>query len=199
MATHAILGIISLILVSHTSAKSPFKVVDCSQNKTRELFSITDAHLDPKSVAIPGNLTVWGSVNVSEPIEGNITLDLMIERKLGFFWLEIESDKYDFCDLIGPDVNKTVKCPKQLAENDIPCECPFPPGTYALKHHELFTIKKISKSLQWLVKGDYRLTLKLEDSGTDDELSCQQIYVSIRDGSPPTPKPECSFLDCIFG
>ncbi|XP_067673917.1 ganglioside GM2 activator-like [Haliotis asinina] len=199
MATLAFLGIITLLLVGQTAAKSAFKVVDCSQNKTEELLSITDAHLDPTAVVIPGNVTVWGAVNISQPIEGNITADVMIERKLGFFWVEIQTLKFDLCDLIGPDVNKTVECPKQLEENDIPCECPFPPGIYALKHHELFTIKKINKSLQWLVKGDYRLTLKLEDSATDDELSCQQIFVSLTDGAPTTPKPHCSFLDCIFG
>ncbi|XP_041365981.1 ganglioside GM2 activator-like [Gigantopelta aegis] len=166
--------------------------------------------LKPDPVEIPGNITAWGYIRVNKPIVGNISLELKLKRYLGFFWLSVPCLKNigsctypDVCELLEDHYNETIGCNENLQAHDIPCTCPFLPGTYTLKP-EMFQIPQLKGLWASLAKGDYKADVRLRDTDSNEVIACQHIEFSLTNGFvptvSPTDKPKCTnILDCLFG
>lgn len=53
---------------------------------------------------------------------------------------------YNLCDLLGPN---TTECAPQLKSQNLPCHCPFQPGTYTLQP-ATFKVPEMSGLWSWL-------------------------------------------------
>jgi len=179
-----------------------FSVSDCSQNRESELLGFTSAQVTSYPIPVPGDIHVTGALAVHRDATGDVSLDVTFERYLGFFWLDVPcisdvgSCKYpNACGMLSSAFgNGTAGCPAQMVDANIPCTCPIPAGTYTL-NNALFSIPEVSGIWSWLAEGDYRVTAKLIDNPTGQELACQHVEMTLVDGHP-----SCSgFLCSIFG
>lgn len=60
--------------------------------------------------------------------------------------IQILCSSYNLCDLLGPN---TTDCAPQLKSQNLPCHCPFQPGTYTLQP-ATFKIPELSGVWSWL-------------------------------------------------
>ncbi|XP_076445653.1 ganglioside GM2 activator-like [Babylonia areolata] len=194
---------LGLACVSAVVGKVSFSVTDCASQKETELMTFPEARLSPYPVPVPGDLSVSGSLRLNRNATGSVSLDVTIERYVGFFWLSVPcisnvgSCTYnDACGLLETNygAGSGVACPPQVTSTGLRCTCPFPAGTYSM-NNAVFNIPELSGLWSWLAEGDYRVTLKLTDNPTGQQLACQKVEATIVDGHP-----SCSgFLCSIFG
>ncbi|ESO89286.1 hypothetical protein LOTGIDRAFT_154383 [Lottia gigantea] len=165
----------------------------------------SDFKVTPDPVEIPGNLTVSGAVVFKEAISGNVSLELAINRSMGFFDLTLPcinhlgSCKYDDVCTILDQGNASLGCAPQLKENGFPCQCPFLNGTYDI-NHTIFVLPEVKGIWKQFAKGDYAISLKLVDEDAGEILGCQELTFSLDEPHPEgvTPKP-CDWLCKLIG
>eukprot|EP00916_Digyalum_oweni_P023030 GHVL01038254.1.p1 GENE.GHVL01038254.1~~GHVL01038254.1.p1 ORF type:complete len:478 (+),score=31.78 GHVL01038254.1:80-1513(+) len=88
------------------------------------------------------------------------------------------------------------ECPAVLADNNIPCRCPFDVGVYTIPP-TFFRIPDLG-TFSSLAKGDYQVTVSFYDGETDEMLMCQIAEFSLSSGTASTQQ-ECHGLGCIIG
>ena len=64
-------------------------MLSAARHKNRELLTIPEAHVSPDPVGIPGDLAVTGIVQINREAAGDVSLEVTIERYVGFFWLTV--------------------------------------------------------------------------------------------------------------
>ncbi|KAL8560163.1 hypothetical protein ACOMHN_021658 [Nucella lapillus] len=180
-----------------------FALRDCAHNKASELMTFASAHLSPYPVTIPGDLHVTAALRINKEASGDHSVDVTIERYIGFLWITVPcisnvgSCTYkSACGMLsGSYGNGTnTACPPEIRATGMPCTCPIPAGTYSMAN-TVFKIPELTGVWSWLASGDYRVTAKLIDNPTGQEIACQQVEATIVDGHP-----SCSgFLCSIFG
>lgn len=84
-------------------------------------------------------------------------------------------------------------CPDVMAQNDLPCLCPFPAGTYHLPLTH-FTIPDIG-SLKALATGDYSVAARFFDMDSGEQIACQAVQMTMSDGQTE----ECTGFLCLIG
>jgi len=77
----------------------------------------------------------------------------------------------DICSFLKPG-----PCPPPFSTYNIPCNCPFPPGSYTMPTQ---TIPTKNPGIDWLTNGDYYLKTELYLNGTQ-HIACYEFYVSIK-------------------
>jgi len=180
-------------------SKTDFVLRDCASSPSTELLTMPTARVSPYPVGIPGDIAVTGNLRVNRPVTGSLKIDLQVERYVGFFWLtvpcisEVGSCTYDDgCKILSDNFNATG-CPPQLKAGNVPCMCPIPAGTYSLADSH-FTIPELPAILSWLAEGDYRVTVKLLDGASGQQVACQHLEGTIAD-----PDACSGFLCSVFG
>ncbi|XP_061177261.1 ganglioside GM2 activator-like [Saccostrea echinata] len=187
--------IVLLALVTGSLASHPFSYRDCNHSPNK-IIHVTSAHLNPFPVVVPGDLT--GDIVIQAPrlVQGNhYKLDVHIQKH-ALFWITVPclsgvgSCSYDLCNLLS--TFNATQCPPQLRAQNLPCHCPFQPGTYTMTP-AVFKIPEMSGLWSWLASGDYRVDAKITDTQTGEEVACYHVEVS-------ATQPPCSgFLCSIFG
>ncbi|PVD29086.1 hypothetical protein C0Q70_11683 [Pomacea canaliculata] len=136
----------------------------------------------PYPVQVPGKVTARGRIVLNRPVEGDLTLEVTMKKHVKWnIWTpvpcvgNIGSCSYkNLCTML-PRLPSKVKI---QTPDSAGLECPLPAGEYIL-NPSVFTIPEFTGPLSWLAKGDFRLTAKLIDDRTGEELGCQQVELTI--------------------
>ncbi|KAK3097084.1 hypothetical protein FSP39_006236 [Pinctada imbricata] len=173
-----------------------FSHKDHSPNK---VIHVTSAHISPYPVIVPGDIT--GDIVIQAPryVNGKYKIQLAIHKK-ALLWIKVPclsgvgSCDYELCDLLSRNFihDNVTTCPQQLVDQNLPCTCPFQPGTYTLKP-TTFTVPKLDSLWSWLASGDYHVDAKLIEESTGEEVANYHVELSVH-------QPPCKgFLCSIFG
>ncbi|PVD29130.1 hypothetical protein C0Q70_11727 [Pomacea canaliculata] len=162
---------------------------------------VTDAEAD-EGDALPSDgvpvVDVDGSQMTSQPVdtaathlttEATTSINVTPGSSLGTAQPEVTVDETTSGLAIEMDSTTQRPCPELMVENNLPCACPFQPGSYTLPPTS-FNIPDLG-ILSSLARGDYRVRIRFFDMDTGDMLACQQVETTIRD--------PCSGTDCIVG
>ncbi|KAG5899961.1 hypothetical protein JTB14_034532 [Gonioctena quinquepunctata] len=140
-------------------------------------ISVSDLHVQIQN----GIILVSGTLSTSVDLQ-TVKAYVKAERKAGFIWIKIPciqnvgSCVYeDLCEF-GESENDV--CPNNFLENNVPCRCPIPKGTYTLPHFLSLPLEP-HFGYDSIVKGKYWAKIQLEQYG--NTLACYQIYFSIQD------------------
>ncbi|XP_022291336.2 ganglioside GM2 activator-like [Crassostrea virginica] len=188
------LSLVFLVVTLWSAEAKQLVYRDCNSSPNK-IVHVDNAHLHPFPVVVPGDLTGDIVINAPRLVEGNhYKLDVHIQKH-ALFWITVPcisnvgSCSYNLCELLGPN---TTECAPQLRSQNLPCHCPFQPGTYTL-HPATFQIPQMSGVWSWLASGDYRVDAKIVDTNTGEEVACYHVELS-------ATQPPCSgFLCSIFG
>ncbi|XP_052811416.1 ganglioside GM2 activator-like [Mya arenaria] len=180
-----ILLILGLFVVS-CHGYTPFRLTDC-KNSTRRVVTLDGAPQE-YPITFPGHVSVPATVTVHRPVEGPYTLDVTVEKFFFFDYFalpcfsNVGSCTYDPCALLNWFRNA---CPWQLRESDFPCTCQTVTQntTYRLQPHP-FYIPGLNSAWQWIAYGDFRVTGRLIEDATGEEVNCYSLEFTVQAALP---------------
>jgi ganglioside GM2 activator len=133
--------------------------------------------LTPDPIKLPGTINIAASGVISKTITAPLKADLTVSKKVFGAWIELPcvdnvgSCTYnDICSMIPP----YNPCPPPFSTYGIPCQCPFPDGTYVLPSTSLNLKVDIPS---WLENGAYKIHAKL--SNNDGEVYCIDVQANL--------------------
>lgn len=139
--------------------------------------------LSPDPLPIPGTIMVEGNATLKEDVTAPVKLVLSISKKVLFTWIpipcidEVGSCTYDdACAMLAESFPPAEPCPEPFASQNLPCNCPFPAGSYSLPASQIEV--DISGIPTWLTSGDYKVHAVASSSGK--ELACFNVMVSLK-------------------
>ncbi|PVD29129.1 hypothetical protein C0Q70_11726 [Pomacea canaliculata] len=158
------------------------------------MLTFPEVTVTPHPIVVPGDVEVSIRMRVRQEVASDLTLDLRIERFVGFFWLTIPCiDNVGSCsypnvceELSSANTNRenVTTCPQQLNASGVPCTCPVQPGDYVI-NKAVFQVPEMTGIWSLIAMGDYRVTGRLIETSTGRELACQNMELSSDLGSHP--------------
>jgi len=161
-------------------AAVPFSWENCGS--TNDPIQIKSLSVAPSPIVFGKNITISFDIKLTQTITA-ATVDLLIEKKV-IGWMNIPcvsnigSCTYDDACAMMSELN--ITCPEEFVQNGIPCECPYPAGSYVLPSTTWGPIPLPPPILDWLTDGDYRVTVKMTDPNNGDaRLGCYIVTLSL--------------------
>ncbi|CAG9819663.1 unnamed protein product [Phaedon cochleariae] len=146
-----------------------------------------DGHVYPLTVSrvslkiIDKKLSITGTLNTMEDLSSPLKARVKVEKDELGFWLDIPcvqnigSCTYeDLCEF-GISMNET--CPKLFTDNQVPCRCPIPQGTYTILPMFHLPIRSYLRN-DHIITGKYWANITIEHY--DHILGCYEIYFNIK-------------------
>nr|BAD16601.1 YGSC-1 [Lymnaea stagnalis] len=141
-------------------AKS-FSFKNCA-DPDNEILVPSNFNLEPDPIRAPGNITVSGNLEIKSKFGSPLVASVVVWKKVLGIWIKIPcyhgvgSCTYsDACTLLtSPD------CPTVLTKIGLPCQCPFPAGTFNFEPFDIV----IPKALP--VSGEIFIHLKTSYEGS---------------------------------
>lgn len=141
---------------------------DCSSSSS--LVQVKSVTLIPDPLSLPGNVTLAFNADVVTDLPTTISVDLIVEKKIGFFWLTIPCvDHIGSCKLENI-CSTTLPCPEVFPKYGIPCQCPIKKGNYNLPSSPLNVNVGVPS-------GEYRVTANVHSQSTN--IGCIHVEVAI--------------------
>ncbi|GFO48855.1 ganglioside gm2 activator [Plakobranchus ocellatus] len=135
------------------SRVNKFVYNNCGHPET-DIFNLTSIIIRPDPVQLPGKVTLGASFVFRETARSPIKLQVEIDVRSGGKWLKLPCIEQvgtctyeDICDLLS----LLPACPEPLVSAGIPCQCPFPKGSYNLP------ASTIDIPLELVPPGDYKV------------------------------------------
>jgi len=134
--------------------------------------------LTPDPIVLGQDITLafTAAIDVNVPA---VSLGLTLEKKILGIWTEIPcvdglgSCTYDnACSLLTPN---NPFCQPPFSTYKLPCQCPFPAGSYALPASQIPTQ---NPDISWLTSGDFYAEAEMADS-SGNQLACYEVYFSL--------------------
>ncbi|KAH3756281.1 ganglioside GM2 activator [Pelomyxa schiedti] len=176
--------VVVLALVAAVLAADPIPFSYSNCGSTSDPIQITALSVSPSPITFGENVTVSGTVKLTKQITA-MTLALKLEKQV-IGWMNIPcvdnigSCTYDDVCLILDKIAQNYTCPDLLVENNIPCVCPYPAGTYVLPTTTMGPIPLPPPILDWLTDGNYRVTATMTDPNNGGaRLGCYVFMLSL--------------------
>lgn len=175
---------IRLFSLGQPVSKGPlqFSWGNCSSTSSA-LAKINNASISPDPIPLPGNITASAGVTLTETLKAPLKAEITLKKKLpilGYTTLpcidNVGSCTYDdLCALIPPQ----TECSPPFSTYHIPCQCPFPAGTYYLPPYNI-QLPSAGSIPSFLTDGDYYGQATLIDAA-GKEVGCYDAYVSLKE------------------
>jgi len=143
-------------------------------------IQIANLTLSPDPIKLGSLIKVTGSGQITLDLGAPIEVDLTVQKKV-FVWVtlpcidEMGSCTYsDLCARLPPP-----PCPQPLIAANLPCNCPFPAGTYSVK--DLEVVFDSTKYPAWLTEGDFKVHVVLKKDG--QSIACYDVDLNIVSGN----------------
>lgn len=158
----------------------------CNKEHIPNEIILNSLHLSPSPLTLPGSFNVSASLSINRYLTGSTKLEVDIQKNVAGVWTTIPcisdfgSCTYDnFCGMLrGLMFNK---CDKEMEAKGVPCDCPFPTGTFTLPTQ---TVKVTNEQISqipvpnFLVNGEYYLKAEFKDV-YDRTIGCFEVFVAV--------------------
>ncbi|ESO89284.1 hypothetical protein LOTGIDRAFT_106327, partial [Lottia gigantea] len=111
--------------------------------------------ITPSPIKVPGNLRVNLDSKITHQLENAVTMDVVFEKELLGVYTKVVCVKSvgtchydDPCHFLN-SFNGPKGCPKELAQNGLPCTCPFKAQAIKLPNTE-FVVTSVSSAWSFL-------------------------------------------------
>ncbi|XP_048258458.1 ganglioside GM2 activator-like [Haliotis rufescens] len=150
------------------------------------LVSVKQFDISPTPLKLPGDITVSFDGTISHDIADQITLDVLMEKKLlGTFIRAPCQGNVGTCHYTDPchflnTFKQLGTCPPQLTAKSLPCTCLFRPMKLHLPP-STFTVTCIN-NVFWktvLNDGEFHVKITMNDKRTNQLRGCVEIYLVI--------------------
>ncbi|ESO89285.1 hypothetical protein LOTGIDRAFT_154382 [Lottia gigantea] len=156
---------------------------DCS-NSGDSWLKVNKFDISPAPITIPGSMRVTLDSNLSHQLKDAVTMDVVIEKELlGVFTKVVCVKDVGTCHYDDPcHFLNTFKgvggCPKQLADNGLPCTCPFNPSQIRLPPTQ-FDVTKVSSEWSFLATGTYHIKISMTEKSSKKVRGCIESFLKI--------------------
>ncbi|OQV16956.1 putative Ganglioside GM2 activator [Hypsibius exemplaris] len=143
---------------------------------TSDAFHIANLTLSPDPIKLGNPIKITASGQITLELGSPIEVDVQVQKKV-FVWVSLPCvDDLGSCNY--PDVCARLPpppCPQPLIEANLPCTCPIPTGTYAVKDLEVeFDTRKFPG---WLTEGDFKAHIEMKKGG--QSFACYDVELNI--------------------
>ncbi|KAK6169674.1 hypothetical protein SNE40_020674 [Patella caerulea] len=156
---------------------------DCS-NAADTWIPISKFGISPNPVPVPGKTVVELTSELKHELKNAVDMDVIFEKELlGQFTKVVcvkdvgtchYDDPCNFLNVFKGDAG----CPKQLADNGLPCTCPFNPTAINLPP-STFTVTNINSAWGFLATGTYHVKITVTEKATSTVRGCLEAYLAI--------------------
>ncbi|KAJ8937556.1 hypothetical protein NQ314_011791 [Rhamnusium bicolor] len=123
------------------------------------------------------------SIDIKSPVKAAVK----VKRETLGVWIEIPCvDKVGTCtydDLCVHSIPANRTCPKTFTDNDVPCRCPIPKGTYTIDPSIELQVEMYNYFSAY--SGKYWAHLSLSEEGVN-LITCYEVNFVIEDHKPKT-------------
>ncbi|CAL1538382.1 unnamed protein product [Lymnaea stagnalis] len=170
------------------------RVTSCSKDPSTDIVKVRSFSASPTTIRLPGNLTISGTFAVSQPITGNLLVDVTITKNMGGMWIDLPcvptplgnlgSCTYrDFCQILA---KANSSCPKIVTDMGLPCSCPIPAGTYDFQQTTIPLDLKILGFRIPGISGEYQASIRVTDADTMTEFICFDVELELSEPAAPS-------------
>ncbi|CAF1050921.1 unnamed protein product [Rotaria sordida] len=151
---------------------SEFIWEDCGPSS--DPAQVKSLSISPDPIAIPGNMTIAVSVDVTSALPTDIYISVTMEKKVAGFYVKIPCiDNVGSCTYSNICDDWAQVCPQYFEKYGIPCNCPLPANTYTIPA----TTVEITTTLPSIISGTFRITGDIGSS--EGHLACIRVQATL--------------------